>query len=109
MSNRFKSSNSAKMNNVCQNIVQTLDDETLRLIFDSRCEDLKIKGNQRFWSVLNRTCVNRKINLREMNIGIKTAKILATILTSDVDLVAHLDLAKNLIADKGVEILAPAF
>jgi hypothetical protein len=44
-----------------------------------------------------------------MNIGIKTAKILATILTSDVDLVAHLNLAKNLIGDKGVEILAPAF
>jgi len=44
-----------------------------------------------------------------MNIGLNTAKILGTIISNDVDLVAHLDLSKNLIGDKGVEILAPAF
>jgi len=44
-----------------------------------------------------------------MNIGINTASIIAKILSSELDLVAHLDLTKNLIGDKGVEILAPAF
>ena len=33
------------MENVTKNVVPTLDDDTLRLIFDSRCKDLKIKGN----------------------------------------------------------------
>ena len=97
------------MQNVNCDVVQTLNEETLQKIYDARCLDIEIQGNERFWEVLHRTCANRKLILRDMSLGCRTAQVLTNILNNNKDLVAHLDISKNLIGDKGIDILAPAF
>jgi hypothetical protein len=58
----------------------TLDEQTLRKIYDLRCSELCVKDNERFWTVLQQQCVNRKLYLSELGLGIQTAKKLEEIL-----------------------------
>lgn len=60
------------MGDVNHDIIQTLDEETLQKLYDARCKDLEINGNERFWQVLHRTCTNRKLILKDMNLGLNS-------------------------------------
>jgi hypothetical protein len=56
-------------------------------------------------------CCDRKLELREMMLGQNSALVLHDVLVNEATCgkVAHLDLTKNNLGDKGLEVLAPAF
>jgi Ran GTPase-activating protein (RanGAP) involved in mRNA processing and transport len=58
--------------------------------------------------MLNESSINRHLCLREMNIGLNTAEVLRDLLVSN-SRIGHLDLCKNMLGEKGIKILAPAF
>jgi hypothetical protein len=49
--NKYKASTYAKIN-VSDESSQTLDEATLRKVYDARCQDLQIPGSNRLWEVL---------------------------------------------------------
>lgn len=71
---------------------------------------MQITGSNRLWEVLKRLCVDRRLGLREMMLGVNSARVLNNVLIdpSTCHAVAHLDLSKNNLGDKGLELLAPA-
>ena len=60
---------------------------------------------ERFRQMCNKKCCNRKINLRDINLGLNSSSVIKKILMTNTN-IAHLDLALNHIGDDGVSLLA---
>lgn len=62
---------------------------------------------QRFRDYCLKHCVNRKLVLRDLHLGVNAAKELVSILSVN-ERIAHLDLSKNDLHDEGVGLLMKA-
>ena len=67
--------------------------------------DSSLSGaSQRFRAYCSRYCINRRLVLKGFALGLESAKEIASILAVKSD-IAHLNLCKNDIRDKGVDVL----
>ena len=79
-------------------------------LFKARCQDLLIVCKERqlkkFTESCQTKCVNRKLNLFNMFLGLKSAQLITKwIIGGKID-VTHLLLGQNNLGDEGVECLA---
>ncbi|CDW86885.1 UNKNOWN [Stylonychia lemnae] len=91
--------------------VQCLNENEILRIFQARNLDLGLsffdQQYQRFKDYCQKTCINRKIKLMDLGMGVNAAIELSQIIAVNQNIV-HLDLKKNLLGDEGCKILIKA-
>jgi Ran GTPase-activating protein (RanGAP) involved in mRNA processing and transport len=89
--------------------VPTLTMSQIKMFFQARCLDLGIDQMEsqfeKFKDHFDKYCINRKLNLSDMNFSIEGVKVITYLLDSKLD-ISHLIVNKNQIGDKGIKLLA---
>ena len=81
----------------------------LKKLFAAKCRDLQIgyveAQEKRFLEMSEKSIVDRKLLLRDMGLGVESAKVIAQVVRGN-DAFAVLDLRKNNLGNEGCRALA---
>lgn len=83
-------------------------DDEVKLLFIAKCADLAInpKDNleSKFIDYCDKKCIDRYVDFRECNLSVNSSEVLSIIL-SETDKIARLNLSRNNLGDMGIENL----
>lgn len=82
--------------------------EEMKIIFLAKCVDLNIKSKdnleRKFYDYCAKKCINRRVDFSECNLSINSSEALSFVVSQN-DKIARLNLSKNSLGDRGIELL----